>query len=731
MKEMLVQHIMTRSFRTVECHDTLEKVVELLRESKLDGLPVIDAHGKLIGMMPKANLFDALLSRLPLSTPVAEIFVREPVAFRESMPYTVAAETVKNTKIGSAPVVNRQGKVTGVVTKASWIMAMFQEQSLLNSQLTAIYDSMHNGLIVTDEQGRITSLNAAARRILNIIPSEWVGKRADRLLPGLDLEHALKGRSLIGVEQRVRGLRLLSNVTPVVSQLQGDLDAIQGAVVVFQDLTEMERMTELYETLESVLKLAYDGIMVVDEKCRITMVNQAMADFLDSGPDEMVGKSIQHFVKNSRLPKVVRTGIAEMNQVHVFDGRKPYLVSRQPVMRGGRVIGAVGRILFQNHEVLKDLAEKLESQALELKYYKNRLAQESGNNGFAQIMTADPEFIHVKEDARVAARGSSSILITGESGTGKELLAQAIHRDSGRRGPIVRVNCAAIPESLLESEFFGYVDGAFTGARQGGKQGKLSLADGGTLFMDELGDMSLFLQGKLLRVLQDGTFEPVGSNRSVKVNIRVIAATNKDLEQMVSEGTFRSDLYYRLNVIRLHIPSLRERREDVILLAYHFLKKYNEIFGKNIKECTGYVRNILMQHDWPGNVRELENVVERAINFALGSTIEVDDLPLYLRDESMEKQASKPVSQREEKKMLRQRRDDADNGAILAALEQTAGNKAKAAKLLGISRTWLYAKMSRADLQLKTSNKTTSTNFSPVRSREWERRKHSRSDEPH
>lgn len=714
MKELLVHHIMTRSFHTVESHDTLGKVMELLRETRLDGLPVVDSRARLIGMMPKANLFDALLSGLPMSTPVAEIFVREPVAFRESMPYTVAAETIRNTKIGSAPVVDSQGKVTGVVTKASWIMAMFREESSLNSQLRAIYDSMHNGLIVIDDRECITSVNAAARRILGIGDSEWLGKRAERLLPGLDLEQVLKGKSLIGVEHKLRGLRLLSNVTPVIGQAQAALREIHGAVVVFQDLTEMERMTELYETLESVLKLAYDGIIVVDGKCRITMVNQAMADFLDAGLDEMVGKPIQHFVKNSGLPTVVRTGLAELNRVHVFDGRKPYLVSRQPVTRAGRVIGAVGRILFQNHEVLKDLAEKLESQSRQLKYYKNRLAQESGNSGFEQIITADQEFIHVKEDARIAARGNSSILITGESGTGKELFAQAIHRGSGRKGPLVKVNCAAIPESLLESEFFGYVDGAFTGARHGGKQGKLALADGGTLFMDELGDMSLFLQGKLLRVLQDGTFEPLGSNRPVEAKIRVIAATNRDLEQMVREGTFRSDLYYRLNVIRLHMPPLRERREDIVLLAYHFLKKYNEIFGKNIKVYADPVRDILMRHDWPGNVRELENVVERAINFAQGTTIEVEDLPLYLRDECGEKQAYRPVLQRK-KQMLRERRDDADNSAILAALEQAGGNKARAAKLLGISRTWLYAKMSRADLQLKSSDKTIRTNSSPVR----------------
>ncbi len=696
MKELLVRHIMTTSFETVQADDSLQRVMELMRQTRLDGLPVVDTQGNLIGMMPKANLFDALGAGFPLDTPIQEHFVREPVAFRESMPYSVAAETVRSTKIGSAPVVDRHGKVRGIVTKASWIMAMFREESFLNSQLRAIYDSMHNGLIVIDHQGCVTSVNAAARRILGLSASEGVGKRADSILPGMDLDPVLRGKSLIGVEHRIGHLRLVSNVTPIVGQGQGTLKEIEGAVVVFQDLTELERVTELYETLQSVIDIAYDGILVVDEKCHITMVNEAMAKFLEARPEEMIGKPVQNFVKNSGLPKVVKTGIPDKNEVHVFDGRKPYIVSRQPVRRDGRVIGAVGRILFQNLEVLKELAEKLESKDQELKYYKNKLAQESGIAGFEQIITCDPEFIRTKEEAQIAARGNSNILITGESGTGKELLAQAIHRESGRKGSLVKVNCAAIPENLLESEFFGYVEGAFTGARKGGKQGKLTLADRGTLFLDEVADMSLFLQGKLLRVLQDGTFEPVGSNQPVKVNLRVIAATNRNLEQMVKEGSFRSDLYYRLNVIRLHIPPLRERPQDIILIAHHFLKKYNKIFGVNLTECSSRVRNIFSQHDWPGNVRELENVVERAINFTRGSSIGVEELPLYLRDE---RQGKQPGPERRGKRRLRDRREDAEHDAILAALEQTGGNKAQAARMLGISRTWLYAKMSRSDLK--------------------------------
>jgi transcriptional regulator with PAS, ATPase and Fis domain len=691
---LLVRQIMTRCFETVQPNDSLHRVLEVMQDTKLDGLPVADANGKLIGMMPRTSLFNALIAGSPLHEPITAHFIREPVAFLESMPYSVAAQTIRFTKIGSAPVVDDRGKVTGIVTKASWIMAMFQEESYLNSQMRAIYDSVHNGLIVVDHCGRVTSLNASARRILGLGVSEGLGESLDSLLPLPNLEHVLKGNSLIGVEHRHKHLRLVSNVTPIVCKREGAPEERRGAVVVFQDSTELQRVMELNETLQSVLDIAYDGILVVDEKCRISMVNDAMAKFLEKRPKEMIGKQVQNFVENSGLPKVVKTGIAERNEVQVFKGN-PYLVSRQPIIRKGKVIGAVGRILFQKLEVLRELAQKLDDMGRQVKYYKDRFAESSGVVDFGQIITSDPRFIKTKNEAQITARGHSNILITGESGTGKELLTQAIHKESHRKGHLVKVNCAAIPENLLESEFFGYVEGAFTDACRGGKQGKLGLADRGTLFMDEIGDLCLFLQGKLLRFLQDGTFEPIGSNQPVKVDVRIIAATNRNLEEMVREGSFRSDLYYRLNVIRLHIPPLRERREDIILLAHHFLEKYNEIFGVSLKEFSDQVRSILTRHDWPGNVRELENVVERAANFARGSIVEVGELPSYLRDDGQGRNCKR---ERGPIRRLHDHRQDAEKEAIVTALEQTGGNMAQAAKLLGISRTWLYAKMSRAGL---------------------------------
>ncbi|MFE7280356.1 sigma-54 interaction domain-containing protein [Heyndrickxia sporothermodurans] len=228
---------------------------------------------------------------------------------------------------------------------------------------------------------------------------------------------------------------------------------------------------------------------------------------------------------------------------------------------------------------------------------------------------------------------NSAVLLTGESGTGKELFAHAIHQNSSREQfPFVRINCASIPEHLLESELFGYDEGAFTGAKKGGKRGKFELANFGTIFLDEIGDMPLSMQSKLLRVLQEGEVERVGGQKPKTIDVRIIAATHRNLEKMIEEGTFRQDLYYRLNVIKLEIPPLRERKEDIPYIATYLLNKLEKKFHRHGINLTNRVISKLQQHNWPGNIRELENVLERAVNVLEGNTIDIVHLPLYLRE---------------------------------------------------------------------------------------------------
>ncbi|MBO8143656.1 MAG: nif-specific transcriptional activator NifA [Thermodesulfobacterium sp.] len=298
----------------------------------------------------------------------------------------------------------------------------------------------------------------------------------------------------------------------------------------------------------------------------------------------------------------------------------------------------------------------------------------------------------VFKTALKAAKTKATILLTGESGTGKELIAKAIHFESDRsKGPFIAINCAAIPENLLEAELFGYEKGAFTGALIS-KPGKFELANGGTIFLDEIGDLPLHLQAKLLRVIQDKTFERIGGTKSIKVDIRIIAATNKDLEEMVKDGSFREDLYFRLNVIPIYLPPLRERKEDIPLLIDHFLKKFNEEYGKNIN-ITKEAMEKLVNYSWPGNVRELENTIERLVILAEGNEITLNDLPFYIRQEDDTRITCVKL-----KETLPSQLELIEKKAIKEALKACNYNQTKAAKMLGLTKRQINYKIKKYGL---------------------------------
>ncbi|MCL4426164.1 MAG: sigma 54-interacting transcriptional regulator [Firmicutes bacterium] len=312
------------------------------------------------------------------------------------------------------------------------------------------------------------------------------------------------------------------------------------------------------------------------------------------------------------------------------------------------------------------------------------------NGGIDDIITVNPLMKRIKEEIVQVARGGSTVLITGESGTGKGLVASAIHESSPRRGhKFIKINCSAIPEQLLEAELFGYAPGAFTDALRTGKPGRLEKAHQGTVFLDEIGDMSPLLQAKLLRVLEEKEFERVGSLETIKVDIRIIAATNQDLGKAVEEGLFRKDLYYRLNVINLHLPPLRERLEDIEPLVLNFIEKYNQVLDTHVRGISQEALMALKGHHWPGNVRELENVIERALNYVRRGLIRVEHLPPYLLKAATYSGTTAPENTFRFEMGLRERE------LILSALARTNGNKSEAARLLNLSRSHLYEKMKR------------------------------------
>jgi transcriptional regulator with PAS, ATPase and Fis domain len=336
-----------------------------------------------------------------------------------------------------------------------------------------------------------------------------------------------------------------------------------------------------------------------------------------------------------------------------------------------------------------------------IEYYRSELKTVRSKYTFNEIVGMSPQMKKLRHLAAQAAKTTSTVLIRGESGTGKELLAQAIHNASSRSNqPFIKVNCAAIPESLMESELFGYCEGAFTGALRGGKPGKFELANGGTIFLDEIGDLHPSIQSKLLRVLQEFEFERLGGTKTINVDVRVIAATNRDLRDLMRRGKFRSDLFYRLNVVDLHTPPLRERREDIDYLTDYLLEKITDRLHIPLVAISNEARQLLREYDFPGNVRELENILERAINIINENTDTIQPEHLSLLGFNTAPSAnsvnhnlmsSLPMTLEESVSL-------AEKNAILEALKHSGGNRKKAAQLLNIHRSLLYKKLRKHNI---------------------------------
>lgn len=450
----------------------------------------------------------------------------------------------------------------------------------------------------------------------------------------------------------------------------------------------MEPAREL-ELLRLVLDNIHNGVLVTDPEGRVMLLNTPYARFLGVKAEEQLGRHCTEVVENSRMHIVAQTGIPEINHRHEIKGQT-MVVQRIPIWKDGKVMAVFGQVMFKDVRDVGKLAKRLSLLESKVRLYEDQiLSLRSSRYTLDSIAGVSKAIKELKKEALKAAANSLPVLITGESGTGKELFAHAIHHASPRRlHPFVRINCSAIPKDLFESELFGYERGAFTGARSEGKPGKLELAHHGSVFLDEIGDLPLEMQPKLLRVLEEKELERVGGTSVVPTDFRLIAASNQDLERLVLEGSFRKDLFYRLNVIRLHIPPLRERREDIIPLARNILGRMAEESSRTEPDIDPRAEAALLDYGWPGNVRELTNVLERAITSMETDILSLEDLPFHVRGGGAARRNSKGDS-------LARLKAQAEKEAILQALGESSWNKAGAARILGIHRTFLYKKLKK------------------------------------
>ncbi len=438
--------------------------------------------------------------------------------------------------------------------------------------------------------------------------------------------------------------------------------------------------------LSDVLETKTMTALIVCKDGSVRYINKTYLDILGKKEEEVVGKYVGDITPGTHTLIVLKTGKASIGYNWSVNGYN-MIASAIPLIQNGEVVACFAYSLFMDIWDAKDLVDNLMS---ELNMYRDEVhSLYSARYSFAEIIGEAKNIQSVKFLAQKASlHPSITVLITGESGTGKELFAQAIHKASSRsRMPFVRVNCAAIPENLLEAELFGYAEGAFTGARKGGTPGKFEIANGGTIFLDEIGEMSLSMQSKLLVFLQEREFERVGSHHPIRVNVRVIAATNRDLDEMVAQQKFREDLYYRLNVLIIEIPPLRERLEDIPLLANYLMSKLNMELKGDVTSISDEALDLISKYQWPGNIRELVNVLQRAMLMA-----DMDNCQTITTQHLFFMKINNEKVDAESSNNLRSLMRDYEKQILAKTLAGTNYNKTKAANILGIDQSWLHKK---------------------------------------
>jgi len=566
---------------------------------------------------------------------------------------------------------------------------------MLLNNIENILDSFSDGVIAIDKNFKIISFSKGAERITGFLAIDVTGKSFNEVFNSeLDahkspIDEVLEnGKSITNVKTKIsnvenKSITISINATPL-KNVKGD---IIGAIVNFRDIEEIYKLhAELYTEntrLIAILNSIADGVLTVDNEWRITSFNPAAEIITGNRVEDVLGKQCHEIMRSKTcktdcpLRKTMATKMPiydyEIEIINAQGKIVPISVNTALLIdEQDNIIGGVET--FRDLSIYKHLSEELN-----LKY------------SFANMIGKDKKMQEIYSFLKTISPTSSTVLIMGETGTGKELVAKAIHHNSPRKDkPFIKVDCASLPETLLESELFGYKKGAFTDAKTD-KPGKFELADSGTIFLDEIGNIPLSIQAKLLRVLEEHAFEPLGGVKTVKVDVRVVAATNRDLRQAIEQEKFREDLYYRLNVMPITIPPLRDRPEDIPLLIEHFLNLFGKKFNKTITKLSQDAMDLLLDYPWPGNIRQLEHAIEHAFIHCTGRTIQTRHLPEDI------KQKSSPLIN----KLLTKNNpiDEIEKEVILEALKRNHWDREKTAKILKISRITLWRKMKKYEIK--------------------------------
>jgi len=509
-------------------------------------------------------------------------------------------------------------------------------QNLNSFDSELVLNAIYNGIVAIDEKGTIAFFNKTAERIFNLPAHVAINKYILDVLPNTGsklLESLNTGNPFYGEKLKGEKVTLISNINPVVKN-----GKISGVVSVFQDISEIESISkelDLFKNMknwmDTIIDSSYDGLWICDHEGKVIRINKASERINEVKAEDVIGKNMKDLIAEGIFDRSVTLEVLKrrtsVTMIQKIKGEKKILVTGNPIFDER---GEITFVVTNDRDIteLDNLRNQLqETQALAKEYISKLSEMEMKGVDLTNIIFRSEEMQRIIEMGIRVAQVDSTVLLLGESGVGKGMIAKLIHKHSGRNnGPFIQVDCAGIPDSLIESELFGYEKGAFTGAKTEGKPGFFELANKGTLFLDEIGEIPLSSQSKLLRFLEDHEITRVGGTESREIDVRVIAATNKNIEEMVKSKGFREDLYYRLNVVPIYIPALRERRDDILPLIHYFLEKFNKDYKKNKSLSPGTVET-LYKYNFPGNIRELANLIERLVVMSENNQIQITDLP--------------------------------------------------------------------------------------------------------
>lgn len=578
----------------------------------------------------------------------------------------------------------------------------------------SIFDAAHNGIVIIDSEGKIIIYNKSAQIKLKLKPEEVIGRFIGEVISPevwTDMENILKtGTPQIGKKILLEGATIIANRTPIF--IDGE---IVGVISIFQDISEYEKIVtemEVYkrinEELDAIIESSYDGLYITDGQANTIRINKAYERISGFKRDELVGRNMKELVEKGFINQSVslevlkkREPVTIMQEIYNQSGKKKVIVTGNPIF--DKFKNEIIRVVTNVRDIteLEDLKEELEQRRNLTERYLSELKELRLDLFAKDDMIARSE--KTKSIIRMAikvAQVDTSILITGESGVGKGMVAKLIHQASKRKDhSFIKINCGAIPETLIESELFGYEKGAFTGAKTEGKPGLFEVAHNGTIFLDEVGELPLHLQVKLLGILEDKQLIRVGGTKPRKVDVRVIAASNIELKKLVEEKRFRNDLFFRLEVIPLHIPPLRERKEDILPLLQHFLNRFNRLYSMN-KRFSSDAIDCLLNYHYPGNIRELENIIERLVVVGKDDLISIEDIPKYILEKTTypDQTSYIPIKLSPLNSFIA-----SYEAQLIETIINKYGTTYKAAEVLGVNQSTIVRKMKKYNI-IKNKN---------------------------